>query len=173
MLAGGNRDADGATRGWAPPESLQAPHSPAHRVASSTRDHPVTDVGAQGMLAWGLSAVHVPLSPLPCAQGCTLRASTALSVSTIAGPWIACLPVERLRWAGSRLGTLWTLSSSSQSQLPSAPWLCHLPARWVLLPGGVRQVAPHGPPDFALPGLLQDGVLRSQVPQTALAARGL
>lgn len=31
-----------------------------------------------------------------------------------------------------------TLSSSSQSQLPSAPWLCHLPALWVLLPGGCQ-----------------------------------
>lgn len=29
-----------------------------------------------------------------------------LSVSTIAGPCIVCLPMGRLRWAGSRLGTL-------------------------------------------------------------------
>ncbi|XP_057890475.1 netrin receptor UNC5A isoform X3 [Melospiza georgiana] len=48
VLAGGSRDADGATRGWAPPESLQAPRSLAHRVASSTPDHPVSDAGAQG-----------------------------------------------------------------------------------------------------------------------------
>lgn len=30
VLAGGSRDADGATRGWAPPESLQAPDSLGH-----------------------------------------------------------------------------------------------------------------------------------------------
>lgn len=55
----------------------------ATQVASSTRDHPVTDAGAQGVWARGLSAVHVPLSPLPRAQGCTLCASTALSAQSL------------------------------------------------------------------------------------------
>lgn len=107
-------------------------------VASSTRDHPVTDAGAQGMLAWGLSAVHVPLSPLPCAQGCTLRASTGLSVSTIACPCIACLPMGRLRWVDSRLGTLGPCPRSVSPSVPSTPWQCHLIVLWVLLLGGLQ-----------------------------------
>lgn len=127
------------------------------QVASRAQDHPVADAGAQGMLARGLSAVHVPLSPLPCAQGCTLHASTALSAQSLVHGLHVC------PWEGwLHTGHTKTLSSSSQSQLPSSALLFGC-CSW----GGVRQVAPHGPPNSALLGLLQDGVLRSQVPQPA------
>lgn len=130
VLAGGNRDADSATRGWAPPEWLQAPDSLAHPGGQQHMRPPCTDASAQGMLAWGLSAVYIPPSHLPCAQGCTLRASTALSAQSLVHILRVC------PWGGwLQTGHTETLSSSSQSQLPSTPRLCS--ALWVLPPGGV------------------------------------
>lgn len=67
--------------------------------------------------------------------------------------------------AGSKLGTL------RPCPHPVSP-SCSVPLSSALSFGccswwGVRQVAPHGPPNPALLGLLQDEVLRSQVPQSA------
>lgn len=112
--------------------------------------------------------MHVPLSPASLCPG--VHPALLCLVSTIAGPCISCLPMGRLRRVGSRLGTL---GLCPHPVSPSCPVV--LGSAVCLLFGccsrrGVRKVTPHGPPDSALLGLLQDGVLKSQVSQPALVA---
>lgn len=167
VLAGGNRDADSATRGWAPPASLWAPHTqpgpPGWPAAHRTTLLLMLVPRGVGMRTEYCACPTVPPSLCPGVHPALL-----CLVSTIAGPCISCLPMGRLRWVGSGLGTL---GLCPHPVSPSCP--VPLGSAVCLLFGccsrrAVRQVAPHGPPDPALLGLLQDGVLKSQVSQPAL-----
>lgn len=138
VLAGGNRDVDGATRGWAPPESLWAPHSLAHLSGQQHMRPPCywcrcpRDVG-MGTVCCACATVPPSLCPgvhPPC-QHCSVCQHSRWSMYCISAHGKAGVGWLQTGHAG-------TLSSSSQSRLPGIPCLCHLPALWVLLPGGCQ-----------------------------------
>lgn len=74
--------------------------------------------------------------PFPVPRGApSVPAVLCLSAQSWSMDWMFAHGKAEVGWL--QAGHTGTLSSSSQSQLPSTPWLCSR--------GGVRQVAPHGP----------------------------
>lgn len=117
--AGGSWGADGATRGWAPPEPLRAPHS--HGSAEPLSHlHGWQYLGPPWDWFWCPRVDGMGTAPCMSCRvlPCTRCANTTPAVGTTAAPRVMCLPADRLGRAGSRLGTL---TPRLQPVRPSCP----------------------------------------------------